>query len=411
MCGAQRQYEMRIAIFTDSFHPELGGIQDAVAALARGLGRRGHSVLVNAPRASSGDYARTDLEERELELGENVAIRRRFSLPVPSSTRQSRLLLPTGRAARETVAFDPDVIHTHTFLGSGLEALLAAARTGRPLVGTNHWAIREFGSYVPLIPRLAGHAALSAVTSFYNRCTLVTAPSASVLDEMRGFGLRRPGEVVSNPIDVELFHPVAETEKRAYRQGFGFGHETVLYAGRLAAEKNIDVLLRALALIRVERPRATLVLAGHGSAEGPLRGLASQLGVAQSVRFLGTLDQPTLARAMLAADVFAIASTSETQSMVTLQAMAAGLPVVGARWRALPETIGSRAGLLAAPGDAEDFARKISSLLADPPMRSSMGADARLRAARSGLERIVDAWESVYCKLVADNHSTRKAPA
>lgn len=246
-----------------------------MAALARGLGRRGHSVLVNAPRASSSDYAQVGLDKRELDLGGNVVVRRRFSLPIPSSTRQSRFLLPTGGAARDTLRFEPDVIHAHTFLGAGLEALLAAARMERPLVGTNHWAVREFGFYVPLIPRMAGRAGLRVVTSFYNRCTFVTAPTASVLDEMRNFGLRRPYEVVSNPIDVELFRPAAEAEKRACKQLFGFGGETVLYAGRLAAEKNIDVLLRAFALIRLERPDAILALAGHGSAEAGLRVLAA----------------------------------------------------------------------------------------------------------------------------------------
>lgn len=402
---------MRIAIFTDSFHPELGGIQDAVAALARGLGGRGHAVLVNAPGACSSDYAQAGLEEQELELGENVLIRRYFSLPVPSSTRQSRLLLPTGRAARATRAFRPDVMHAHTFLGAGLEALLAAARRECPLVGTNHWAVREFGSYVPFIPRLAGRAGLCAVTSFYNRCTLVTAPSSSVLDEMRSFGLRRPCEVVSNPIDLQLFHAAGQADKRACKQRFGFGDATVLYAGRLAAEKNIDVLLRAFALVRSERPDATFVLAGHGSAESRLRALAAQLGLLRNVRFLGTLDQGTLARVMIAADVFAIASTSETQSMVTLQAMACGLPVVAARWRALPETLGEQAGLLAAAGDAADFAGKISRLLADPQIRSSMGAHATARAAQSGGERIVDAWESVYRKLITARHSSQEALA
>jgi len=119
---------MKIAIFTDYFFPELGGIQDSIAITARSLGLRGHAIDIHAPRYAAGDYRRVGADVGERDLGAKVRIHRRTSLPFPSSTRQSRAALPsplvlaalTGRAR-------PDIIHTHSFFGMGLEALLAGA--------------------------------------------------------------------------------------------------------------------------------------------------------------------------------------------------------------------------------------------------------------------------------------------
>ena len=392
---------MRIAFFTDSFYPELGGIQDSILLTARALGERGHTVVLYAPSASPRDFRLAGLPVKEVDLGERVQVRRLFSVPVPSSTGQSRLLLPTGRRWRGLASWEPDVLHTHTFLGAGWEALTAARHLRVPLVGTNHWAIGEFSMYAPFAARQFARYSVKAATGYYNRCTLVTGPSRSVVDEMLASGLGRPAHVVSNPIDTELFRPGEPDERQALKRHLGFSDSTILYAGRLAVEKNIDVLVRALATVVRELPDAMLALAGHGTARLRLERLAAECGVGHRLKFLGTLDKPALARAYRAADVFAIASTSETQSMVLLQAMSSGLPAVGARWRALPEYIADDAGLLAEPGDAGQFAAHLLSLLREPSMRARMGERAAARARRFGLTETVDAWERIYAAVHA----------
>lgn len=391
---------MRVAVFTDSFYPELGGIQDSILATTRALGERGHEIIVCAPAAAPTDYEIAKLPLGEIDLGENVTVRRLFSLPIPSSTRQSRLLVPTCRRWRELVRFRPDIVHSHTFLGAGWEALNVARRLRVPLVGTNHWAIGEFGGYLPFAARLFARASVKAVTGYYSRCARVTGPSNSVVDEMRAFGLRRPATVVSNPVDTSLFHPPTTAEKICLKSRFGFSNATILYAGRLAIEKNIDVLIRALALLKHEVPPVMLALAGHGTARGRLERLARELNIADRVRFLGTLDKRTLADAYRAADVFCIASTSETQSMVLLQAMSSGLPAVGARWRALTEYIPDAAGFLAEAGRHEDFAARLATVLRQPSLRASMGDYAGRFAQRFCTANVVAMWEDVYASTL-----------
>jgi glycosyltransferase involved in cell wall biosynthesis len=384
---------MRIAMFTDHFYPELGGIQDSIASISRALGRRGHQVDIYAPRYARRDYRRIGAAVRERDLGTNVRVQRRPSLPFPSSTQQSRAALPSPlRLVTLASRARPDVIHAHSFFGIGLEALLSAACLRIPVIGTNHWTVAGFGSHIPIS---VDHAA-SYVTWFYNRCAHITAPSQSVFNELGTARLRRPCSVVSNPIDTSLFTPACETERAALRAGFGLTHPTITYAGRLGPEKNIDVVLHAVAALRDQGVTAELALAGHGSHELTLRALAKALRIDQQVRFLGTLAQHDLAQFLRISDTFVIMSTSETQSMVLLQAMASGIPVVAADTRALPEFVGPTNGVLVDPHDAPQLARALGDLLASPDRRLRLGAGGRQSAEKHGTERIADEWEALY---------------
>jgi glycosyltransferase involved in cell wall biosynthesis len=387
---------MRIALFSDHFYPELGGIQDSILASATELGARGHAVAIVAPAASPRDYARAGLAVAEPDLGPTVTVHRQFALPAPGSTGQSRLALPTGRRWRQLAAFRPDVIHSHSFLGLGLEAMVAARRLGVPLVGTNHWAAGAISHYAPFARDAVAGACWRALAGYYNRCTWVSAPSRATLRDMRAHGLRRPGAVVSNPIDTARFRPPVPGERAAAKARLGLGNATVLFAGRLGPEKRIDVLLRALPALRRRVPGAELVLAGHGTARPALAALAGELGIATAVRFVGTLSHDALAEMCRAADVFAIASTSESQSMVLLQAMSAGLPLVGARDGPLAERITPETGVLAEPGDAEAFADALATLLQRPDLRARMGEQATRAVAGLGVPAVTDVWQDVY---------------
>lgn len=389
---------MRLAVFTDSFYPELGGIQDSILTIVRALGERGHAIRVYAPAAPARDFARAGVPEVEPEAGPNVEIRRLPSLPLPSSSQQSRLLLPLGRAERELADFDPDLVHLHTFFGAGSEARRAARGLRLPLVGTNHWYPQGFALYAPFAREAFRRFGARAVARFYQACDWVTAPSHFTLDDMREHGLSREGSVISNPIDTRVFHPVSAAEKGRLKARLGLGWDTVVYAGRLAREKRIEVLLEAVAIARGSRPGIELVLAGHGSARAGLERRAQGLGIADRVRFMGTLGHAALAELFAASEVFAIASLSETQSMVLLQAMACGLPAVGARCGGLIEHIPPETGFLTEPDDAADFAAKLLHALADP-WRATRAVAARRVAERHSIPAITAAWESLYAQL------------
>ncbi len=392
---------MRVAIFTDGFYPELGGIQDSVQLLAKTLGGRGHQVLCVVPSASPSDYALSHVPEKEIDLGKNVRITRVPSLLVKGSNLQSRLVLPTFTRWRLLREFKPDIIHTQTFFGLGIEALRASRKLRIPMVGTNHSAVREFMVYAPFAAELLGRLTLKAVIWYYNRCDFVTGPSHSVLDEMAQYGLKAPHEPVSNPIDTTIFQKRTREERDALKKKFGFSDSTVIYAGRLGREKNIDVLLRAIGQVRAKIPNAMLALAGHGRDEARLRALVTELGIEKSVRFLGTLSQAALAEAYAASEVFSIASTSETQSMVLLQAFICGLPAVSADWRSLHEYTPETAGFRARSLDSADFAQKMTTLLQDSELREQLGEGAYRFGSQFSPEAVAAVWERVYADTIA----------
>ena len=394
---------MKIAMFTDYFFPELGGIQDSVATIGQALGRRGHRVDIYAPCYGRRDYRRIGSSLHERDLGANVHVHRRRSLPFPSSTQQSRAALTSPLSwIRLGLRSRPDVIHAHSFFGVGLEALLSAACLRIPVIGTNHTTVAGFAPHIPVSAELAS----AYVRWFYNRCDYITAPSRSVIEELGPARLHPPYRVVSNPIDTLLFTPATPAERDALKARLGLSRPTITYAGRLGPEKNVDVLLRAVALLAESGTSPDLAIAGHGSHETALRNLAAELRIAHHVRFLGTLNQAELARLLRVSDTFAIMSTSETQSMVLLQAMASGVPVVAAASRALPEFVGPANGVLVEPYDHVALAQALGDLLAAPERRWKLGDAGRQSAGKYCTETITDEWEALYRSVLEGRSAT-----
>jgi glycosyltransferase involved in cell wall biosynthesis len=195
--------------------------------------------------------------------------------------------------------------------------------------------------------------------------------------------------------------------KNWLRKKFGFTDATIIHAGRLAAERNIDVIIKAMPDVLKKIPTAQLALVGRGVAEKDLELLAKKLGVANSVRFLGFLEKPALAEAYNASKIFVITSTSDTQSMVMMQAMASGLPIIGVKARALPEYINSKNGILIEPGDEKTLAKKIILLLKEAALRKKLALGARNFANKFSAPEVAKEWEEIYGKVIKDYNNDK----
>ncbi len=391
---------MKVAIFTDNFYPELGGLQDSVATLARGLGERGHTVRVYAPKPSPKDFALGHLSAQEIDLGPNVSIERVFSFHQKTAVGQTRMVIPTGRCYFSLKKFKPDIIHTNACFGMGLEALFGSKLLHVPLVGTNHTAITEFVKNKYFSKEVSEKYSLKFVSWFYNHCDFVTAPSESVFTEMVANDFSRPHQVISNPIDTKTFFRVDENTRQQLKQNFGLSPHTFVFAARFSPEKHIEVLVQALALLKKDFPDVIFALAGHGAEQMTLETLAAQLGVKENLKFFGTLSKEKLAELYQASEVFAIASTCETQGLVMMQAFATGLPVVGVGSRGLLEYVNEKNGILVCPGDPEALAKKIAFLFENSHQRAVLGEGAYQFVQSFSVPVIVQICESLYLKLV-----------
>lgn len=395
---------MRIALFSDNFYPELSGISDSIISLATELAKRGHVIRFYAPKYSAAEFAKSNLPAREIDLGPQVSVTRFVSTYYGSGSGQGRMVLPYFFRWLQVVPFKPDVIHTQTFFGCGMEAMIAGWALRVPIVGTNHTAIKNFLIYSPIKTKWMDTGIIKYVNWYYERCEIVTAPSQSVFTEMDESGFKKKGMPLSNPIETEIFKPLRN--RTALRKKFGLGEHAIIHAGRLAKERSIDIMIRALPLVRRAIPDAELVFSGRGADEPEFRRLATELGVADSVKFLGFLDQATLVEAYNAGKVFAITSTSDTQSMVMMQAMACGLPVVGVNARALPEYINRDNGFVVEPENPEALAKQLIAILKNPALEKKLGEGGRKTALQFSPEKIADRWEQIYREAI-ENHGKR----
>ncbi len=234
--------------------------------------------------------------------------------------------------AARIAGWKPDVVHTHTPFLSGQAGAMAARMRGVRHVSTFHTRYDLYAHYSPLPSEATVRFLRAWCRRFYRRCDAVLTPSEFARQHLRGYGVDRPIEVVPNGIPAipELGRAEARRILGAEPDGLVF-----LSAGRLAVEKSFDRLIRAYAEAGVERSELWLV--GDGPEREALAGLASSLGA--RVRFWGQAAPDRMAAFFAACDLFAFASTTETQGLVVQEAMMAGRPVVSVRGGAASEAV------------------------------------------------------------------------
>jgi glycosyltransferase involved in cell wall biosynthesis len=283
-----------------------------------------------------------------------------------------------------------------------------------PVVYTNHylplnvWPAAARGPAGPgsgpasARDRVRDGAFYACVTGFANRCDQVTAPTATALRLLRDHGLRVPAQAVSNGVDLRRFSPGAPDAGLRSRYALAPGRPLVLSVGRLSEEKRADVLIAAMARLDGDGDGdgPLLVLAGAGPAGDRLRSLARHYGVADRVRFLGFVPDDDLPGLYRLADVFAIASPAELQSLATMAAMASGLPVVAADAGALGELVHpGENGFLARPGNPGEMADRLGLLCRDPALRARMAQASGRIIGQHDQDRVLVRWESIYRAL------------
>lgn len=387
-------------MFSDNFYPELSGIADSILITGKQLAARGHKIDFYVPNYSVKDFTKSNLVKKEIDLGPNITVHRFFSFPFPTSSNQGRLIVPTLWRWHKMKKHRPDIIHTHLFFGAGFEALIAAKFLRVPLVGTNHTAIMEFVKQSPVDTKFLERLSLKLVSWFYNKCDFVSAPSQGIINEMKLNGFVKANKVISNPVNTKKYYIPTPEEKSSLKQEFNFSNQTIICVGRLAPEKKVDVIVRAMALVSKEMPATNLVIAGHGSEEKKLQDLVKELGLEGKVKFLGFLKKEVLEKVYRAIDIYAIASTSETQNIDLIKALASGVPAVGVNARALPEYINHDNGFIVEPGDYQMMAEKFIFLLKNPEVSAKMGRAGNLGVQQFSEEKIASEWEKFYQQII-----------
>ncbi len=385
---------LRISVVTETFPPEVNGVAMTLGRIVNGLTQRGHVVQVVRPRqAKETGQGHHEAFDQVLSTGVPLPSygELRFGLPA-----KSRLLKLWGESR-------PDVVHVATEGPLGWSAVAAARKLHLPVTSSFH---TNFHSY----SRHYGMGLLKApidgyLRKLHNRTLATMVPTQAMMDELRSRGYHNV-TLLSRGVAIEQFTP--ERRSNTLRQSWGAGPDdlVVLLVGRLAKEKNVNLLLAAYQAIVAKHPGAKLVFVGDGPLRKPLQ------EACPSAIFAGVQKNLDLATHYASADLFIFPSLTETFGNVVPEALASGLAVLSYANAAAKELIAhGKNGLLVVPGEEIQFVQAAVELAGNATLRNRLRQSAPQSVAHLGWNAIYDSFiQTLNAVLIRHGHSFADAP-
>ncbi len=380
---------MRVLMVSDVYFPRVNGVSTSIETFREALAAEGVELRLVVPRYG---------EEPAL-----PGIVRVPGWPVPGDPEDRLLAWSAMKAAVQAAAVDCDLIHIQTPFVAHYAGVRVARQLGLPVLATYHTLFEEYVQhYAPLIPaswlkRLARYFSRQQC----NTLDAVVVPSLAMLERLQAYGVNTAMHVLPTGIPLARF---AAGDGAAFRQQYGIagGRPVALFVGRVAHEKNIAFLLDALGHARALCPDILLVIAGEGPARADLQQQVQQLGIDEQVLFIGYMDRThALPACYAAADLFVFASRTETQGLVLLEAMAAGVPVLAISEMGTRDILECGRGSFASPADSAAFGQVMGHCLRHPAAWQHLRVDAPRYAAEWSDRAMARRLAALYRQLSA----------
>lgn len=429
---------MNIAMLTNNYKPFVAGVPIAVERLADGLRANGHTVYIFAPDYHMEDAEETSEREALLESLDTTAAPGRgctFRFPTTNVKMAGMMPLPLpifGYLDSIFSELDIDIIHVHHPVLTGNAALHLGRKHHVPVVFTYHTRYEQYIHYAPPFKALENRAAKEVLDAaaaqavvdftqysivqrylnyFVNQCDLVLAPTQTMADYLEPFDLQTPIEVVPTGLPAEAFQekPQATDIRKKYLPA----DKRYLFCtvSRMAKEKNIDFMLRALAIAKEQIGNIFRVLMiGDGPEREALENLAKELGLTENVVFIGAVANDEISTYHQACDLFLFSSQSETQGIVLLEAFAASLPAIAIDATGTGDLIQSGVNGMLTSADEQDWADKLTTMIKNDMMGEGlslkeMGAAARQTAEEYEESRIATKVTGYYQRAIGKKQS------
>ncbi|GMV32323.1 MAG: glycosyltransferase family 4 protein [Chloroflexi bacterium CFX1] len=379
---------MRIGMMVDSYKPYISGITNYVEINKQFLEKAGHDVFV---------FTFGDLDYKDDET--NVI--RSPGLPLADSgfylsmrySRQAKKILQTM-----------DIVHVHHPFLSGRLALRYCRPAGIPIVFTNHSRYDLYAqAYLPMMPEEVTLGMLQAyMPPFCKAMDLVIAPSAGMGRVLRELKVENEIEIIPNGVDLASFQNASPTPREKY--GYKSDDILIVYAGRIALEKNIPFLINAFTGIAGAVPNAKLLIIGGGvqQYEEEIRDYVAGKDGAKRIRMTGRIPYDELPAHLSMCDIFATASVTEVHPLSVIEAMGAGLPVMGIESVGVGDTVQDGVTGYLATNDAPSFTAKLTRLCLDSELRKRMGRAAREASKVYSIERAAQRMLEQYERLLRE---------
>ena len=305
---------MRILMMTNTYFPMVGGLEQSVYSFSEAFRSLGHEVLIVTPAFGGAPTEEPGVIRIPAfqKFGGTL-----FSINFPIS----RLL------KRYMKEFVPDIVHSHGPFFMGDFALRLSRQHAIPLVFTYHCMFEQYVHDWPVHNEGVKRFMVKLAAGYSNLVDQVIAPSESVRDILLKRGVNTSIEIIPTGVDAQRFSKGNGIDFRKLNQ-IPLDALVVGHAGRLSGEKNLEFLTNCMIELLKKEPKAHALIVGHGPSEKMIKDAFAQAGLEKRLHLTGVLHYQNLVDAYFAMDVFAFASLSETQGIVLIEAMAAGVPVV-----------------------------------------------------------------------------------
>lgn len=415
---------MRIAIATAVYYPQINGVAVFSHNLALGLVSRGHEVLVLCPSQTGKNYTRTidgvktvflkSIKARVYpdQIHTVPAKKKLLGVEMPhvfykNSFRVSAF--PQREIKKALSSFCPDVVHVQVSDPIGLSVVGYAKKHHIPVVTTEHNQPEVLTDPIKLpgVVKKPVNAMLSAY--FRNRQSksdFVTMPTKQAIRNLlENHKFEVPIAAVSNGVDLSNFKPGKAPVAIYNKYDLPIDRPIVLYVGRVDPEKKIGTVIDAFSKILDVVPNAFLLIVGDGVDKIRLEKRVKDLGIRESVKFLGRVLPPDLYELYKVGLVFATASEIETQGIVLIEAAATGLPLIAVDKGAVSEIcITGKNGFLCEPGNVDEIADAMKKILTKDEIRTKYSRESVKIASEHDFERTLDKFENIYKKVVVQNN-------
>jgi len=311
---------MNIGIFTDAYYPQVSGVVTSTLILKNELIKLGHSVTIIT-------VTHPDVEEEE-------GIMRLPSIPFFLLPSQRVGMIYSRKIMIKIKKLDLDIIHTQTEFSVGLFGRIVAKKLDIPVVHTYHTMYEDYIHYVSrgIMLKPASQFAKKISKLYCRDCSAIIVPTLKVKDALQQYGLMRHIDVIPTGVDIEPFKRSNYNEDLINDEKKSFGIEenqpVVLFIGRLAKEKSVDIIINSMKELIVKIPNCKLLVVGDGPERENLELQVKELDIEKSVIFTGEKPWAEIGRYYQMGNVFVGASLTETQGLTFTEAMAAQIPVV-----------------------------------------------------------------------------------
>ena len=315
-------------MFTDTYLPSRDGVVTSILLTKKELEKLGHEVFVFAPEPAADEK-----REPGVYYFRSVGFKRYEGYRIP--------LFPTNKC-QILNELGVDIIHTHGLLFMALRSMFAGRTLRKPVVVTFHTMITDAAKYYNFTPFpdvMVQRLMWIYLKRVLQRSEVVIAPTEAIKKELLASAPKmRRIEVVPTGVDSARFHPGLDGTRVREKYGL-IDKKVILHVGRIAWEKNLDLVLKGFEMLAKKHDDVRLMIVGAGPAKEHYEKMSEAMGLHDLITFTGFLPDDQLPEYYAACDVLTLASKFETQGLVGLEAMAIGKPVVGINYRAVAELI------------------------------------------------------------------------